>query len=395
MNDNHSAASGQAINAGRFNVPSYIRSTALNSWGTVPATKTLASLNPRNNPLLNPVYPSKPEWEATGSFQAIVTAWNGASYNRDLNELRIALIAGHADYAGGESYNIYLDSESPEWVMMHPPTGALPDAVITNDGQESTGLYSNGRPRAVHTYNKAIWVPNYGHMMVPQGNCSVAANGGTLRAILFNQETGLMDLFGAAIGVGSPGDYSGGGSCWDTLRECVWVRRVGTGVFHRYYPATNTWQINTSASIAVAGNVAMEYMPEHDCIVWLCTTFSDAGEVGVLNCATGVITRKAVSGSLVGMNLRGLCQPRKFSANQFAMWHNSTDTQTINVLSFDTHPITGNWSVTQLPVSPSNTVTPTAATANGTYGRFFLDEKLGIMGVINGVTEPIYFYRYK
>lgn len=380
---------------GRFNKPSWVINQSLNTWGIVPTSNTLADLNPRNNPLLNPVFPNKPEWEALGSFTAIISAWCGATYNKELSELRIPLIAGHADYAGGEHYNIYLKSESPTWVMLHPPTGALPDAVITDDNQENTGLYANGRPRAIHTYNKCIWVPTYGHLVVPQGNCSVNANGGTLRALHFNQITGEMDLFGADLGVGSPGDYSGGSTCWDPFRQCIWVRRVGTGRFHRYYPATDTWQADVSNSIAVSGNNATEYITEHDCILWFNTTFSNAGEVGVLNCATGAITRKSVSGSLVGVNLRGLSQPRKISGNQFAFWNNTSDTTQINVLSYDTDPINGNWSVSQLPVDQSNSVTPTTAVGNGTYGRFFIDEKLGIMCVINGVDQPIYFYRYK
>lgn len=394
-NDTYTANADGSCYVGRFNLPSWVRSQPLNTWGVVPTTNVLADLNPRNNPLLNPVFPSKPEWEALGSFTAIVSAWCGATYNADLSEIRIPLIAGHADYAGGESYNIYLKSEAPTWVMMHPPTGALPDAVITDDGQENTGLYANGRPRAIHTYNKCIWVPTYGHLVVPQGNCSVAANGGTLRALHFNQDTGLMDLFGADLGVGSPGDYSGGATCWDDSRQCVWIRRVGTGRFHRYFPASNTWQADVSNSIAVSGNNAMEYIPEHDCIVWLNTTFSDAGEVGVLNCATGVITRKAVSGTVVGTNLRGLSQPRRINSNQFAFWHNATNTTDINVLEFDTDPIAGNWSVSQLPVDVSNVVTPTVAASNGTYGRFIHDDKLGIFAVINAVSQPIYFYRYK
>lgn len=394
-NDVYTANVDGSCFVGRFNKPSWVRNQPLNTWGTIPATNTLSDLNPRNNPDLNPVFPDKPEWEALGSFNAIITAWCGATYNKDLNELRIPLIAGHADYAGGESYNIYLKSETPSWNMMHPPTGALPDAIVTNDGQENTGLYANGRPRAIHTYNKCLWVPAYGHLVVPQGNCSVLANGGTLRALHFNQNTGLMDLFGSDLGVGSPGDYSGGATCWDDSRQCVWVRRVGTGRFHRYFPATDTWQADVSNSIAVSGNNAMEYIPEHDCILWFNTTFSDAGEVGVLDCATGTITRKSVSGIISGSNLRGLSQPRRFDGNNFAWWHNSSDTTQINVLSFDTDPISGNWSVSQLSVAPENSVIPTTATSNGTYGRFFVDEVLGIMGVINAVNQPIYFYRYK
>jgi hypothetical protein len=381
--------------AGRFNLPSWVRNQALNTWGVVPTTNVLADLNPRNNPLLNPVFPSKPEWEALGGFSKIVGSWCGANANTDLNELRLALLSGHADYAGGESYGIYLKSENPEFTMLHPPTGALPEAIITDDQQENTGLYANGRARAVHTYNKCIWVPGFGHAVIPQGNCSVGANGGTLRALFFDQISGEMSLFGAAIPTGSPGDYSGGGTCWDESRQCVWVRRAGTGRFHRYFPASNTWEINLTPSQSASGDVAMAYIPEHDCIVWTCSSFRNTGDIGVINCATGQTNRLPISGSEVGMTIGAGMALHRFNQNQFVTWNNTTNTEVINIIQYDTHPITGSWSITQMPVAESNAVTPSVKQSSGTYGRFNNFPKLGIFVLLNSVNESPFFYRYK
>ena len=392
-NDTYTANADGSCYVGRFNKPSWVRNQALNTWGTIPAINTLSDLNPRNNPDLNPVFPNKPEWEALGSFNAIITAWCGACNND--NELWIPLPAGHADYAGAEPYRIIFNAENPYWQMMHPPTGALPDAVVTNDGQEATGLYANGRPRAIHSYNKVIWIPNMGPAAIPQGSTSHSGQNGTLRPVLINPNTGEMDLFGASIGVGASGDYSGACTAWDSLRNKVWARRKGTGRFHRYDPVADSWELNVSDSAAVSGDTAAVYLPDYDCIVWLCATFAASNQIAVIDCATGTQTIKTYTGSPVGMALNGSCQPRLISSNQLACWNNSSGTTEINVLSFDSNPITGNWSISQLPVAPENSVTPTVATSNGTFGRFFMSEKLGILGVINAVDQPIYFYRYK
>jgi|GEM_PF-6332349 len=383
--------------AGRFNRPQWVLNQPLNTWGQIPTVNVLADLNTRYNPDLNPNYPGLPEWfgDQGGTFARIITGWCGASFNPELDELRIPPPAGHADYCGGEPYNLYTRTENPQFKMMYPPAGALPNPFITNDGQEATGLYANGRCRAVHSYNRAIWIPGYGHALIPQGSTSHSGQNGTLRPILFDQDSGEMSLFGEPLDVGSPGDYSGGCSCWDSLRQAVWVRRLGSGVFHRWHPATRTWTKNVSASMATTGNGTCEYIPEFDCIMWLNTTFANANEVAVVNCATGQITRKPISGNAVGMVLNGFCQPRRFAANQFACWNNSSDTTQINVLSFDTHPINGNWSVTQLPVASDNAVTPTTAATTGTYGRFWHSPRMGILATLNDVSQRPYFYRYK
>lgn len=391
-NDNYTADVNGKVFVGRFNRPLWRRQMQQNTWVAIPSTNLLADLNPRNDPTINPNYPNKAEWEAQGGFAAIITAWCGAVWD-DLNlDFQIPFIAGHSDYAGGETYGINLKPDLPSFRMVRKPSGALPDAVITNDGQENSGLYADGKPRAVHTYNKCIFVHGHGVVLAPQGNTSHSAAGGTLRAIIQDPVTGEMTRFGSAIPFGSPGDYSGGGTCWDDSRRCIWVRRVGTGRFHRYFVDSDTWETDVSNSIAVAGNVAMEYITEHDCIVWFCNTFSNAGEIGVLNCATGVITRKQVSGSPVGMVFNGLCQPRLIPGNRLACWNNSSNTTQINVLSFDTHPVNGNWSVSQLPVAVDNAVSPTTAVGNGTYGRFFYSKRLGGFGVINGISQQMYFF---
>lgn len=387
-NDTYTAGLDGRCYVGRFSRPQWVLNQAINSVGVIPFSNTLADINPRNDPLINPVYPNKPEWEASGSFASIITAWCGAVNDDD--QFIIPFIAGHADYAGGESYRGFFNSETPSFSMIRKPTGALPDAIITNDGQESTGLYADGRPRAVHTYNKIIWIPSGDIALVPQGRTSWSAANGTRRAITISPNDGEMTLFGAELGVGDLSEFSGSGVCWDSLRGIVWHRGPATGMFRTWNPATNTWNASASDSLAVSGYTALEYIPEHDCILWINSFFANG--FAVLDCSTGAITQPALTGSFVGMSPSGECQPRRFDGNKFAMWDNSTSTNVINVMTYGANPRTDAWSVSQLTFGG---LTPTVRTTRGTYGRFFHSEKLGIFGVLNAVDQPTYFFRYK
>ncbi len=94
----------------------------------------------------------------------------------------------------------------------------------------------------------------------------------------------------------------------------------------------------------------------------------------------------------------GTCQPR-WSARlgAFLAWDNSagSTTQVMKITPPSSgNARTGTWTITYLPVDVGNTVTPSAAVATGTYGRFFLWDSLGICGVINSVNETGYFFRY-
>lgn len=393
--DTYTANSDGSCYVGMFNRPSWVLNQPLNTWGVIPATNVLADINPENNPLLNPLFPGKPEWSAVNNFPSIINAWCGASFDFLEQELRITLPAGHADYAGGEPYSLRIKTENPSWVMLHPPTGALPEMVLTDDEEELSGLYANGRPRAIHSYNKSVFIPGYGHAVVPQGSTSWSGQKGTLRPVIFDSVTGEMSLFGASIGLGSAGDYSGGGTCYDQSRNCVWVRRQGTGRFHRYYPATDSWQLNVSGLLATGGDTSLTYIPEHDCILWMDNLMADNNIIRVLDCATGQHFSKTISGVAVGTTLNGRSNPAQFEPNKFAFWNNFSDTTVINVLSFDTDPLGGNWSVSQMPMADNNAVTPTIAAVNGTFGRWFHSAELGLFGVVNHVSQPTYFYRYK
>lgn len=398
-NDVYTANEDGSCFAGLLSKPSWVLNQPLNTWGVIPFTNKLEDLNPRFNPALNPNFPNKAAWEGSGSFNKIIEAWCGAAFSQLRNELIIAGVAGHDDYAGGESYGAFINSETPAYRMIRPPSGAIsaafPNGFDTDDGQEASGVYADGRPRAMHTYNKTQYIEGMGFIFAPQGNVSHSAGNGTLKMLIADPDTGEIIRSGSAIGVGSPGDYSGGGACHETSTNKVWVRASGTGRFHKYDVDTDTWQINVTVSKAVSNASALTYIPEHNCIFWLNQTLHGQNTVGVVDCATGIVTYPSFTGSLVGMAGNGFCQPRYIGNGEFLVWNNTSATTTLNKFSFAGDPRTATWQISQMALAESNSVVPTVSTQWGTYGRFWCSDALGICGMVNAVNQEHYFYRYK
>lgn len=391
MNDNYSAVSGQGIYAGRYNVPSWIAGAAINTWGTVPATNLLSSLDPKLDPLINPNFPSNPEWYAS-NFAGIASAWCGWVYDYINHRLRTGLGGGHADYAGNDEYGINLKSDSPSWYRMRLPSGAIGNLLTTDDSQEATGNYADGQPRAIHSYNKQVFVPNIGLVVAVQGNTSWSGQAGLNRPLFYNHD-GLFTGVGAT-NTNVNGATSGAGACYDPTRHCIYVMGTNSGRLQKYDITTNTWS-QLGNSFAWSGSSALEYIEEHDCLLWFNAFLSNG--FAVIDLADNTMHFPSVTGSYVGgmAKPRGQCQPRRVKAGEYAFWDNDSSTIYINKLSYSGNPKTATWVASQYNVAAGNSIMPTVRTTNGTYGRFFIDTEFKIMGVINAVNQPIYFYRYE
>lgn len=75
------------------------------------------------------------------------------------------------------------------------------------------------------------------------------------------------------------------------------------------------------------------------------------------------------------------------------MWSNSTNTTQITTLTPGANPRTDAWTVSTLPVSGANAVTPSARVSQGTYGRFAYSPRLGGFLVFNSTSGSHYFYK--
>lgn len=388
--DSYSCASGQSIYAGRSSIvrPAWRLATVQYTWVEVPTANKLSDLDPKNNPLINPNYPSNPEWQGTGGQASMISAYSGACYDTATDTMHWPLQEGHGDGAGNEPYKARLDVAAPMFVMLRYPSGAIGNLLTTNDGQEATGVYTDGRPRAIHSYNKPVYVPGVGPVIAIQGNTAHSASGGLSKPLIINETTGETTLFGATNA--DAGTSSGGGGCYDPTRHAIWWRHAGTGYFSRYNISADTWT-RVGTSKAVSGYSSLTYLPDDDCLLWTNDGLADG--VRVFDCATGTLHEPSTTGSSVGTTVSGRMQPRWVpSLNAAAYWDNSTNTTIINLLNKPANPRTGTWTISQLSVAPGNAVTPTAKTAAGTYGRFAYSSRMNGFFLLNATNQRPYFF---
>ncbi|MCC6627764.1 MAG: hypothetical protein IT340_10220 [Chloroflexi bacterium] len=380
-------------------MPEWARTQTAQTWAEVPMAATLDDINPAANSAINPNYPSSPEWGGTTGQWSIVGAWCGATYDEDGDVMWLGLGGGHSNYGGNEVYRCRFSAAAPVWEMVRWPSGAVGNLLTTHDGQESSGIYSDGRPRAVHTYNKWVYVPGVGPALAVHGNTSYSATAGREWSVFIDPVTGEAS-FSVEHGGGAMNDHTSGlGACYDPTRRAIWIAPSGLSSIYRYdIPTSGSPAAGSAASlIGNTGSVryytSVTYLPGHDCLLVgnSVDEYGDSGTWRVFDCATGTGYNPSFSGQAPGV---GKTQPRWVPAlGAVCHWNHASSTTQITRLTPGANPRTDAWTVSTLPVSGANAVTPSARVSQGTYGRFAYSPRMGGFLVFNSTSGPHYFYK--
>lgn len=393
--DSYSAANGAVIYGGRSAParPAWRTAMVANTWAQVGSNK-LSDINAENNPAINPNYQGNAPWHATTGFTSIVTAWNGACWDEATATFWFPLQGGHNDWAGNEPYKNCLNVDSPAFVMLRNPSGAIGNVITLDDGQEASGLYSDGRVRPGHSYNNNIYVPGYGPFIVRVKGPYKSGATDHPKVYRLNETTGETTLFCDLTSL-SPGQ-SYGGAVYDSTRNHIISIGVGNTPLVKIDMATGVGSIAVSSDNYAGGYARLIVIPEFDLLV----TIHNGGagypaqiyfrELGAL----GTIITPTITGSYsAGLTMNGQVGADWDSANRrLVLWNNATNTTQISTLTPGTNPRTDPWTAGTLTVSASNAETPTVAAANGTYGRFGYSAKLGGCYLLNAVSQKIYFF---
>jgi len=378
-------------------LPAWAANARSGTWTEVPMAATLASIDPTKSPVYNPNYPSPPEWAGNSGHSSIVIAWCGAAYDEATDSMWLGVGGGHRDYAGNEVYRCGFFDAAPAWTMVRPPSGAVGNRLNTNDGRESTGLYADGRPRAVHTYNKWVYVPGVGPVLGMHGNTSWSAAAGRTWSVFIDPSNGEA-AYSAVHGVA--GIATASGCCYDPSRHAIWMAPSNTSTIYRYNIPTSGNPNGGSAASAVGSAQSryyssLTYLPGHDCLlVGSSDEDGAAGSWRVFDCSSGSSYSPAFNGSAPMGGGNGKTQPRWVPAlGAVCAWHNASNTTQITRLTPGANPRTDPWTVSALPVSGSNSTTPTARVSQGTYGRFAYSPRLGGFLLFNSTSGSTYFYK--
>ena len=263
--------------------------------------------------------------------------------------------------------------------------------LTTNDGQETSGVYADGQPRAIHSYNKPVYVTGLGPVTAILGNTAWSAARGTNETWLLDEQTGLSTRIGNATGAGTS---SGGSACYDPTRHCQWWLPANTSRPLKFDFATRQWAIqNDLASRNTDGYRRLIYLVEDDLLLlfdnaaanslsmWDLTakTFHTPGTTGSVPTGFQVATLGSVGSDW---------HPSGF----IALWHHTQNTASIATLTPTGNKRSSPWAWGQISASASNAVMPTAAIANGTYGRFGYSEKLKGYYLQNATNQKTFFF---
>jgi hypothetical protein len=312
-------------------------------------------------------------YSATDGQSAVIAAWSSGAFDTSRDRL-LVWGGGHADYAGNEVYAFDLNALS--WSRLtNPSDPPAPDVPYAPDGQ----------PTSRHTYDYVQYVPSI-DSMCSFGGAAFYLSGqtGTSHTDCYNFATQRWEqhpddvILGEYIGSFSAVDPTTG-HAWShgcmgltSLAEFdpvadAWISHGGTWTDqNNYYSYELTAAIEPIQHllVAVGGNQSF---------IW---DLSDAGDIAGQAITTTGDTSMVEAGSpgFVHDSASGL----------FVAWNGGTDVYTLD-------PST--WAWTHVPPAASNTVTPTAAAATGTFGRFRYSPAHNVFVAVNAVDEDVFVYR--
>ena len=386
-------------------LPAWVTSQAVGTWGTVPTSNTVPSLNPNNNSALNPNFPAAAPWNGSGQ-SAIVVAW--CSMATDPLGTLWLWGGGHADYGGNEPYALNLVSAAPTWVMRRPPSGSLaspatdvaPDSSSAGIAASATGFFSDGRPRPPHTYGSHIYVPGKGMAVTNLLYCWPHVNG-PQKAVYFNEATNDWGLLADYTSLGNVTSY-GVGSCYDPTRNCVWFVSMGTYSMTKINVATGVTTRHGVVDNWVGEPVSLRYDASRDLIYAVSSGIhaSIQKRVVVFDPTNSTFY---LPPTYTGTGPSGIDSPNfgdgaawDEAGGRFLLWRGGlADRTQIGTLTRPTNPKTDSWVLGSISVSGANAVTPTPALTNHTFNRFEYITALGICVLINSINDPVYFFKLR
>lgn len=374
--------------------PSWVLAAAINTWGTVPGN-TLASINPENDPTVNPNYPAASPWRGSTGQSSMVSAWSGGCFDPVTCTFHEPLQEGHNDGACNAPYRVGLKAEVANFEYYRRPSGAIGN-VFDLTAAEGTGYYLDGRLRACHSYNNNVFVPGLGPVVTRTIGHYPSGSTGMNKAFVINQVTGEASLLSDHTAASGGGGGYGGGA-YDAARGVIWMLGTGTAPLVKINTATGV-----ASAVKSADNYAFDarlvMLDEYDLLLVVQT--GGAGYQAPIFAFDLLTTPPAIvpinyTGSFSsGLPIAGYTGADwNATAKELLLWGNATNRVEVSVLHIPTDPRTGNCTAGVKTVAAENTVTPTAAAVNGTYGRFFHSTLLGCCFVLNAVDQPIYFFR--
>lgn len=333
----------------------------------------------------------------SSNYDAVVIAWSGGVLNTvgcfyagsfHAGTFLVIFGGGHGDYGGNELYAYGpLEDDSPAWHRLTDPSIPAPTNVAR----------LGGYPVSRHTYDTLAYLPTLNKMLC------IGVAGNYSEGNTFN----VGDLFDFAADPGavnpwSASDtnfpaYNGGGTGviglvggYNPATAKAWGLGKGNSQLLGVFDAgSGTWSSYSKNNPNGVGANKAAVDPNHNILVFM----GVSGVVYAQDLAnpTNSIYAPTCSGTSPGTGNNVL--EWDSVANRFVSWDRTG--KTLYFLTPGANPAAGgdDWAWTS--TTPAGGTTPAAAHANGTYGRFRVNN-----GSLRGVVlmplhnQPICFYKF-
>lgn len=302
-------------------------------------------------------------------LKSVVIAWSGATFNTKTDRL-LVWGGGHADYSGNEIYA--FDIESLKWIRVTDPS--------TDVSGGSRWLYSDGKPRSMHTWGYIEYVPPLDSFVSFGGVAPYPSSGTTRQVFAYDFVEGRWET-NSITDVPIGGEARGANAVYDPFTQDVWVQTANSADsrLHRFDPDSNTWTSHSSKYVKYGSVAAID--PRRSLFVTV-----GAGQVIAwdLDNPDEPAFSPQTSGdkTLESSTAPGFVYDS--SIQKFVGWDGGTDV-------FVLDPSTWTW--TRIPAAAENEVIPTDADQRGTFGRFQYMPDWNAYVVVNNVDQNVYFYR--
>jgi hypothetical protein len=301
---------------------------------------------------------------ATGP-DSIMIAWSGGVLDTN-NDSLIVWGGGHADYYGNEVYSFSLKTLT--WTKLDNPSLENPDITVN--------INPDGTPVSTHTYDSLAFIPGLNSMFVA-GEWGNRATDST-QSWLFNPDIQNPNSTGVWQ---QAANYTAGLidtiAAYDPVTQNVFAINSNHGL-ESYNPSTNSWTV--IGNTPVAGWAETGALDPADHI--LVTT--GQGHLSVVNLTTGAVVQPTSSGDQTVQNGASPGFVWDSAANLFVGWNGGSTLYTL-----DPH----TWQWTAHAAVADNTIMPTAAASNGTFGRFQYDAADNVFVVVNDISQDVYVYK--
>jgi len=343
------------------------------------------------------------------NFRNIILSWNGGAYDTKRDRL-IIWGGGHNDYPGNGIYS--FDINSLTWMTSKPPS----TSSLFSDWQNLDKIFSDGSPVSRHTYDYLEYIP-------PPVDRFISAGGSALwqtsfldfNTYLFDSDSGTWEVSLDDVPNADVGAISG----YDNIAKKVWLHGgFGPRNFLSSYDALSaTWREHGDGSTEFGDNgyVAYQWTGAVDPVRRKFVAIGNVGRTSAPLPAGAIyvwdISREGYT-PFHFLITRGATEILETEnpgfaydpvSDKFIAWSGTTQDMVANDNRLDPEPYINPADIYVLDMDtamwikvsplPSNTVIPTPATSQGTYGRFRYVPSKNVFVLVNSVDENVFVYR--